>query len=119
MSMGQQLGSMPNMRIPSAPSSPMTRSGTYTANYAVQPMPQNIAQDLSQGWNYQTGRAIAPMSPQMQSGAYTPPIGNLGIKIPTQSVYPLVPGARPGAPTGLTNTTATSKTQANYNMGRR
>ena len=102
----------------------MTKSGTYTPTGAqalqpMNPMPASVANNINLGWNSATGQVIQPLSQQMQSGAYTAPIGNLGIKIPTQTVYPVAPGARPGAPTGLFNTTATSKTQANYNMGRR
>lgn len=78
----------------------MTKSETYTPTGAqalqpVIPMPASVANNINLGWNSATGQVIQPLSQQMQAGAYTAPIGNLGIKTPQQSVFPLLQAISP------------------------
>ena len=111
MSLGALTGNKPSIGLPQtpkAPQSPMTSFGTYTPNYTPIPMSDAVKNNINLGWNYQTGQAIQPLSPQLQAGAYTAPIGNLGIKTPTPMVMP-------GSPTGLLNTGPQYTTSQHYN----
>lgn len=54
----------------------------------LKPMPASVAKDINLGWNYAIGQVIPPLSAAQKAAVYIPPIGNLGIKTPTQPVIP-------------------------------
>jgi hypothetical protein len=58
----------------------------------LRPMPDYVKNNINLGWNYATGQVIPPLSAAQKAAVYIPPIGNLGIKTPTQPVIP------PGGP---------------------
>ena len=97
----------PKVNLPAAPQPvkpSMTSFGTYPAGTMIgqlaplKPMPQAVANNINLGWNYATGQVVQPLTPQQKAQVAIPPIGNLGIKIPQQTVYP-----PPSANTNLVN----------------
>ena len=92
----------PKVKLPAAPQPAkpsMTSFGTYPAGTMIgqlaplKPMPQAVANNINLGWNYATGQVVQPLTPQQRAQVAIPPIGNLGIKTPTQTVYPTTPVA--------------------------
>ena len=98
----------PKVNLPAAPKSSMTAFGTYPAGTMIgqlpplKPMPQSVANNINLGWNYATGQVVQPLTAAQKAAVAIPPIGNLGIKIPTQTVYP-TPAPAPNK-TNLVNT---------------
>jgi hypothetical protein len=87
----------PTVKLPTAPQPvkpSMTAFGTYPPGTMIgqlaplKPMPDAVKNNINLGWNYATGQVVQPLTPQQKAQVAIPPIGNLGIKIPTQTVYP-------------------------------